>query len=80
MDMLGFNEKTSPYYEFSNFYKAPIDFYSISEHYYQSMKYNYVSDNDYNLEYAVIIVKQNTPNKAFILAKGKINGNWTKMK
>jgi hypothetical protein len=68
-----FYKKGEPYYEFSNFYPAEVGGYPTSEHYYQAHKYIYNSGNPnqdwLNLEYAALIGKQNTPNKAFRLAR-----------
>ncbi len=61
--------------EFSNFYPSPIIINGITgatfEHYYQAAKFIGVS-----LEYSKLILKQNTPNKAKILASQKISGGY----
>ncbi len=71
MDAIRFYQKDDPYFQFSNFYPAEIQFYHTAEHYYQSMKYDYTNADQASLDYADLIIDQNTPNKAFILANQK---------
>ena len=76
MDVIEFYDKDRPYYELSNYYPTSIYGYPTSEHYYQSMKYDYTGNTDIDNEYADQIVAQNTPNKARILAGQLIKGGY----
>tara|TARA_R100000750_G_C2336985_1_gene92505 strand:- start:236 stop:1339 length:1104 start_codon:yes stop_codon:yes gene_type:complete len=76
MDVIEFYDKDRPHFELSNYYPAAIYSYPTSEHYYQSMKYDYYGNTDVDDEYADQIAAQNTPNKARILAGQLIKGGY----
>jgi predicted NAD-dependent protein-ADP-ribosyltransferase YbiA (DUF1768 family) len=89
MSVIHFYDPKSDYGWMSNYYKAPFKVenitYPTSEHYYQVMKFldcgenGASSNNTRNLEYAQLILSQNTPNKCKILAtqkKGGQNFKW----
>jgi N-glycosidase YbiA len=68
------------YGEFSNFYPSLFTLngiqYPTSEHYYQAQKFLGPNSTPRSVEYALLIVSQNTPNKAKILAGKKIKGGY----
>lgn len=80
MENIMFYEPKGDYYEFSNFYKTNIEHngkvYPSSEHLFQAMKFMKDPNNKKSMEYADIIRRQNTANKAFILASQKIGGGY----
>ncbi len=71
MSSILFYEKKDPYYEFSNFYLAPITVdgiqYPNTEHYYQAQKFMGPDASTADIAYAEIIRDVNTPNKAITL-------------
>ncbi len=77
--VIKFYESKSDYYEFSNFYKAPITFslhpnekplvFPTSEHAYQAAKFD-------DAEYIEIIRKAKTPNQARIYGLQKTGGGY----
>jgi ribA/ribD-fused uncharacterized protein len=79
-----FYEKKDPYYEFSNYYMAPITIdgilYQSTEYYYQAQKFMGPSASKKDLAYAKVIRDVNTSNKARILAtqtrKGGYASKW----
>lgn len=80
-----YDHKTKPYGIFSNFAEIPFVVggikYPTSETYYQSKKFEGADASDADLEYAELIISQNTGGKAAILArqaKPKQNYNWAK--
>lgn len=77
-----FYEKGDPFYEFSNFYEAPVRIddpvsvvFPTSEHAYQAFKF-YDEDNPHSMEYFEIIANASTASKAFILANQKISSGY----
>lgn len=71
-----FYERTAPFYEFSNFYQAPIRIdgytYMSTEHYYQAQKF-YVPSSPRHMEYFGIIATTDSPQKVFMLGNQKPN-------
>ena len=78
--VIKFYDKTDKYFEFSNFYMAPVEIdgkiYPSSEHAYQAFKFLGPQATERDKEYAEIIRKINTPNKAKILATQKRVGGY----
>jgi len=79
-DIIYFYRETDKYGDFSNYFPSSmiIDnvYYQTVEHYYQAQKY--VGDSRHQ-EYAQLIIRQNTPNKAKILANKKVSGHYSWM-
>ena len=79
-EVIKFYSKDEPYYEFSNFYLADIEYkgkiYPSSEHLYQALKFLGPKASKRSKEYAREIRKVNTPNKARILANQKTGGGY----
>jgi ribA/ribD-fused uncharacterized protein len=85
-DSILFYEKKDPFYEFSNYYDAPITIdgvtYPTTEHYFQAMKFSpsplgsgeSPEGLERKEEYAELIRTQSTPNKARVLARKEEKG------
>jgi len=77
-----FYRETRPNGIFCNYFRlsVPLKYkgklYATSEHLYQSLKFDYIGAPERSLEYAEIIRKINTPNKARILALMKCSGGY----
>lgn len=78
--IINFYEKGDNYFEFSNFYLAPVEIdgksYLSSEHAYQASKFLGPDATDRSKKYAEEIRKVNTPNKSRILASQKRVGGY----
>jgi N-glycosidase YbiA len=79
-DVIKFYEKTSPYYEFSNYYLQPVAYngnlYPSSEHAYQAAKFDYEGSAEACAEYMEVIRGAATPNIARELANQTIKGGY----
>lgn len=80
MENIEFYDPKNAYGEFSNYFASSVTIdnvrYPTTEHYYQAQKFLGKGANDRSLEYAKTIIKQNTPNKAKILASQKVQGGY----
>lgn len=78
--MIYFYSEKDQYGEFSNFYSSPFIIngirYPTVEHYFQAQKFLGPSATPRSMEYAQIIISQNTPNKTKVLANQKIKGGY----
>lgn len=75
-----FYSEKDQYGEFSNFYPSSFIINGISyptvEHYFQAQKFLGPEATPRSIEYAQIIISQNTPNKTKILANQQIKGGY----
>lgn len=75
-----YDPKEAPYGVFSNYASSPIIIDGISyptvEHYYQAEKFRGPEASQRSLDYATLISKQSTPNKARIFGLQKTGGGY----
>jgi hypothetical protein len=82
MEAIDFYDPKGAYGCFSNYWTIPGGFqyngirYQTSEHAFQAAKFNYDGASIESMQYAEIIRKANTPNKARILARQSIGGGY----